>query len=139
MAGSLAKQAIQQDNVDMLFASSTPETVNAVASQAETLGTPLVCSNIPWESWYGNLGGNPQKPTLKPKWTGDVLPRRRAPRASASSPMWNRIGAKYGNNHKVAAAFPNDADGNAFRAVFPPVLKRRRATTSTCRRPTPTA
>ena len=36
-AGSLAKQAIQQDNVDLLLASSTPETVNAVASQAEAL------------------------------------------------------------------------------------------------------
>src|ERR1700761_2482943 len=59
LAGSLAKQAIQQDNVDILFASSTPETVNAVASQAETLGTPLICSNIPWEAWYANLGGNP--------------------------------------------------------------------------------
>src|SRR6202789_4209348 len=34
MAGTLAKQAIQKDNVDLLFASSTPETVNAVASQA---------------------------------------------------------------------------------------------------------
>jgi len=68
-AGTLAKQAIQQDNVDLLLASSTPETVNAVATQAETLGTPLICSNIPWESWYINLGGNPQKPTLKPKWT----------------------------------------------------------------------
>ena len=65
-AGDLAKQAIQQDNVDLLLASSTPETVNAVASQAETLGTPLVCANIPWESWYIYLGGNPQKPTLKP-------------------------------------------------------------------------
>src|SRR5579872_511897 len=42
-AGDLAKQAIQQDNVDLLLASSTPETVNAVSSQAETLGTPLVC------------------------------------------------------------------------------------------------
>ena len=67
-AGDLAKQAIQQDNVDLLLASSTPETVNAVASQAETLGTPLVCANIPWEPWYINLGGNPQKPTLKPKY-----------------------------------------------------------------------
>jgi len=121
-AGALAKQAIQQDNVDLLFASSTPETVNAVASEAETLGTPLICSNIPWESWYINLGGNPQKPTLKPKWTimfflgAEHL-------ALAFIPMWNRIGAQYGNNHKVAAAFPNDADGNAFRAVFPPILK----------------
>ena len=23
----------------------------------------------------------------------------------------------------VAAAFPNDSDGNAFRAVFPPIAK----------------
>ncbi|MGH3210815.1 MAG: ABC transporter substrate-binding protein, partial [Trebonia sp.] len=121
-AGSLAKQAIQQDNVDLLFASSTPETVNAVASQAETLGTPLICSNIPWESWYLNLGGNPQKPTLVPRHT--VMYFLGAEHlALAFAPMWNRIGEKSGNNHKVAAAFPNDADGNAFRAVFPQVLK----------------
>jgi branched-chain amino acid transport system substrate-binding protein len=121
-AGSLAKQAIQQDNVDLLFASSTPETVNAVASQAETLGTPLICSNIPWESWYVNLGGNPQKPTLTPKHT--IMYFLGAEHlALAFAPMWDRIGKTHGNNHKVAAAFPNDADGNAFRAVFPAVLK----------------
>ena len=121
-AGSLAKQAIQQDNVDLLLASSTPETVNAVASEAETLGTPLICSNIPWESWYINLGGNPQKPTLTPKYT--VMYFLGAEHlALAFAPMWDRIGQKYGNNHKVAAAFPNDSDGNAFRAVFPQVLK----------------
>jgi branched-chain amino acid transport system substrate-binding protein len=121
-AGSLAKQAIQQDNVDLLFASSTPETVNAVASEAETLGTPLVCSNIPWESWYVNLGGNPTKPTLKPKYT--VMYFLGAEHlALAYAPMWTRIGEKYGNNHQVAAAYPNDADGNAFRAAFPAVLK----------------
>jgi branched-chain amino acid transport system substrate-binding protein len=120
-AGSLAKQAIQQDNVDLLLASSTPETVNAVATEAETLGTPLICSNIPWESWYANLGGNPQKPTFKPKWT--VMYFLGAEHlALCFKPMWDRIGAKHGNNHKVAAAFPNDPDGNAFRAVFPAVL-----------------
>src|SRR5215470_3976644 len=121
-AGSLAKQAIQQDNVDLLFASSTPETVNAVASQAEALGTPLICSNVPWESWYINLGGNPQKPTLTPKHT--IMYFLGAEHLALSfAPMWSRIGEKSGNGHKVAAAFPNDADGNAFRAVFPQVLK----------------
>ncbi|TVZ06443.1 hypothetical protein EAS64_03200 [Trebonia kvetii] len=121
-AGSLAKQAIQQDNCDLLFASSTPETVNAVASQAEALGTPLICSNIPWESWYINLGGNPQKPTLAPKHT--IMYFLGAEHlALAFKPMWDRIGEKYGNNHQVAAAYPNDSDGNAFRAVFPLVLK----------------
>ena len=121
-AGSLAKQAIQQDNCDLLLASSTPETVNAVASQAEALGTPLICANIPWESWYINLGGNPQKPALKPKHT--IMYFLGAEHlVLAFKPMWDRIGAQHGNNHKVAAAFPNDSDGNAFRAVFPEVLK----------------
>src|SRR6202161_3202228 len=41
-AGDLAKTAIL-DGVDMLFASSTPETGNAGARHAESLGTPLIC------------------------------------------------------------------------------------------------
>jgi branched-chain amino acid transport system substrate-binding protein len=121
-AGSLAKQAIQQDNCDLLLASSTPETVNAVASQAETLGTPLICANIPWESWYINLGGNPQKPALTPRHT--IMYFLGAEHlALAFKPMWDKIGEKYGSNRQVAAAYPNDSDGNAFRAVFPEVLK----------------
>jgi branched-chain amino acid transport system substrate-binding protein len=121
-AGALAKQAIQGDNVDLLFASSTPETVNAVASQAEALGTPLVCSNVPWEAWYANLGGNPQKPALKPRYT--VMYFLGAEHlVLAFLPMWDRIGAQLGNNHKVAAAFPNDSDGKAFSAVFPEIAK----------------
>ena len=54
-AGDLARTAILTDHVDLLLASSTPETVNAVSSQAESLGTPLICSNIPWEPWYLSL------------------------------------------------------------------------------------
>jgi hypothetical protein len=107
-AGDLGKQAIQADNVDMLFASSTPETVNAVASQAEVLGTPLICANIPWESWYANLGGNPQKPTLTPKYT--VMYFLGAEHlVECFIPMWDRIHAELKTSRVVAAAFPNDA------------------------------
>jgi branched-chain amino acid transport system substrate-binding protein len=121
-AGTLAKQAILNDGVDLLFASSTPETVNAVASQAETLGTPLICSNVPWESWYINLGGNPLKPTLKPKYT--VMYFLGAEHLiQCFIPMWNRIHDQLHTDKVVAAAFPNDSDGNAFRAVFPPIAK----------------
>jgi branched-chain amino acid transport system substrate-binding protein len=121
-AGQLAQQAINADHVDMLLASSTPETVNAVASQAETLGTPLICSNIPWEPWYINLGGNPQKPTLKPKYV--VMYFLGAEHlVECFIPMWNRIHSQLNTNKLVAAAFPNDSDGNAFRAVFPPIAK----------------
>ena len=115
--------------MDLLLASSTPETVNAVASTAETLGTPLVCSNIPWESWYLNLfpKGNPQKATEKAEVRRHVLPRRRAP-GRGFIPMWNRIHAQLNTNKVVAAAFPNDSDGNAFRAVFPRDRQVGRAT-----------
>ncbi len=120
-AGDLARTAILSDKVDLLFASSTPETVNAVASQAETLGTPLVCSNIPWEAWYINLGGNPAKPTLKPKYV--VMYFLGAEHlAKCFIPMWDRIHAQLHTDRVVAAAFPNDSDGNAFRAVFPPIV-----------------
>jgi branched-chain amino acid transport system substrate-binding protein len=118
-AGDLARTAILS-GVDMLFASSTPETVNAVASQAETLGTPLICSNIPWEAWYPNLGGNPVKPTVKPKYV--VMYFLGAEHlVKCFIPMWNRIHSQLHTNMVVAAAFPNDSDGNAFRAVFPPI------------------
>ena len=117
-ASQLAQQAINSDRVDMLLASSTPETVNAVASTAEALGTPLVCANIPWESWYVNLHGNPQKPTLKPKYV--VMYFFGAEHlVQCFIPMWNKIHSQLGTNKVVGAAFPNDSDGNAFRAVFP--------------------
>src|SRR3984957_11088939 len=121
-AGDLARTAILGDGVNLLLASSTPETVNAVASQAESLGTPLICSNIPWEAWYINLGGNPLKPTLKPKFV--VMYFLGAEHlAQCFIPMWNRIHDQFHTNKVVAAAFPNDSDGNAFRAVFPPIIK----------------
>jgi branched-chain amino acid transport system substrate-binding protein len=121
-AGDLAKTAILNDGVDLLLASSTPETVNAVASQAESLHTPLICANIPWEAWYVNLGGNPQKPTLKPKYV--VMYFLGAEHlVKAFIPMWDRIHAQLHTNKVVAAAFPNDSDGNAFRAVFPPIAE----------------
>jgi len=121
-AGDLARTAILSDNVDMLFATSTPETVNAVATQAESLGVPLVCANIPWESWYANLGGNPASPTLKPKYV--VMYFFGAEHlAKCFIPMWNRIHSQLNTDKVVAAAFPNDPDGDAFRQVFPPIVQ----------------
>jgi branched-chain amino acid transport system substrate-binding protein len=123
-AGDLARTAILSDNVDMLFASSTPETVNAVSTQAESLGTPLICSNVPWESWYLNLfpKGNPTAATEKAKYV--VMYFLGAEHlASCFVPMWNRIHAQLHTDKVVAAAFPNDPDGNAFRAVFPAIVE----------------
>lgn len=123
-AGDRAHQAILADGVDLLLASSTPETVNAVASTAETLGTPLICANIPWESWYLNLfpKGNPQHATEKAKYV--VMYFLGAEHLiQCFIPMWNRIHGQLHTDKVVAAAFPNDSDGSAFRAVFPPIAQ----------------
>ena len=119
-AGQLASQAILTDKVDLLLASSTPETVNPVATVAEKLGTPTICGNVPWQAWYANLGGNPTpgKSTFKPTWTtmyflgvNDLC--------NAFIPMWNRIHAQLSTDKVAGCMFPNDSDGNAFRAAWP--------------------
>ncbi|MGH3194371.1 MAG: ABC transporter substrate-binding protein [Streptosporangiaceae bacterium] len=119
-AGDLTSQAILSDKVDFLVTSSTPETVNPVATKAEALGTPTICGNVPWQSWYTNLGGNPTpgKSTFKPKWVtmyflgvNDLC--------NSFIPMWDKIHAQLHTNKIVGCTFPNDDDGNAFRAAWP--------------------
>ncbi|MGH7732923.1 MAG: ABC transporter substrate-binding protein [Gemmatimonadales bacterium] len=119
-AGDLTSQAILSDKVDFLVTSSTPETVNPVATKAEALGTPTICGNVPWQSWYTNLGGNPTpgKSTFKPTWVtmyflgvNDLC--------NSFIPMWDKIHAQLHTNKIVGCTFPNDDDGNAFRAAWP--------------------
>jgi branched-chain amino acid transport system substrate-binding protein len=119
-AGQLANQAILTDKVDLILTSSTPETVNPVATVAEKLGTPTICGNVPWQAWYANLGGNPTpgKSTFKPTWVtmyflgvNDLC--------NAFIPMWNKIHSQLDTDKTVACLFPNDSDGNAFRAAWP--------------------
>jgi branched-chain amino acid transport system substrate-binding protein len=119
-AGQLASQAILTDKVDMLLASSTPETVNPVATVAEKLGTPLICGNVPWQSWYANLGGNPTpgQSTFKPKWT-TVYFLGVNDLCNTFIPMWNRIHDQLHTDKVAGCLFPNDSDGNAFRGAWP--------------------
>ena len=119
-ASQLARQLILNKNVDMLLTSSTPETVNPVAVVAQTEGVPCAATNDPWESWYAGLGGNPANPTttfqycvlyfLGLKELNDCF-----------VPMWNQIPGKTKN---VGLQYPNDADGNAFRAVMPTLMSQ---------------
>ena len=119
-ASQLARQLILSRNVDMLLTSSTPETVNPVAVVAQTEGVPCAATNDPWESWYAGLGGNPANPTttfqycvlyfLGLKELNDCF-----------VPMWKRVPGKTKN---VGLQYPNDADGNAFRAVMPTLMSQ---------------
>jgi branched-chain amino acid transport system substrate-binding protein len=119
-AGQLANQAILTDKVDLIVTSSTPETVNPVATVAEKLGTPTVCGNVPWQAWYANLGGNPTpgKSTFKPTWT-TVYFLGVNDLCNSFIPMWNRIHTQLSTDKVAGCMFPNDSDGNAFRAAWP--------------------
>jgi branched-chain amino acid transport system substrate-binding protein len=120
-ASQVARQLILNSHVDMIVTTSTPETTNPVAVVCQAQGVPCVSTVCPWESWYAGLGGNPVQPTkafqyctlfffgLK-EFQGTFIP------------MWNRIS----NDKSVACMYPNDSDGNAFRAAFIPLIKQAR-------------
>ena len=120
-ASQLARQLILNNNVDMLLTSSTPETVNPVAVVAQTEGVPCAATNDPWESWYAGLGGNPN-PT-SPKVTFQYCTLFFFGLKDLNDcfvAMWKRL--PVGDNRNVAGMWPNDADGNAFRAVLPTLM-----------------
>jgi branched-chain amino acid transport system substrate-binding protein len=62
-AATAASQLIQQDSVNFLIATSTPDTTNPVTEQAEASGVPCLNTICPWEQWYYSSSGAPN--TLK--------------------------------------------------------------------------
>jgi branched-chain amino acid transport system substrate-binding protein len=117
-AGQVAQNLILQDKVDMVLTTSTPETTNPVAAQCEKQGTPCLSTVVPWESWYGGLGGNPANPTTTIKYCTMFFFGLKEFQG-CFVPMWNRVP----NDKTVACMYPNDSDGNAFREVFEPLIK----------------
>ena len=117
-ASTVARQLILQNKVDMILTTSTPETTNPVAVAAEKLGTPCLSTVVPWESWYAGLGGNPLQPTTTFTYTTMFFFGLREFQG-CFAPMWNRVKT----NKVVACQYPNDADGNAFRGGFEPLIK----------------
>ncbi len=119
-ASQVARQLILNNNVDMLLTTSTPETTNPVAVVAQTQGVPCLSTVVPWESWYGGLGGNPApgKSTTKFAYCTMFFFGLKEFQGTFA-PMWNRVPAA---NKIVACQYPNDADGNAFRGAFIPLI-----------------
>ena len=116
-AGQVAKQLIAQSHADMLVTSSTPETTNPVANVAEAQKVPCVSTVVPWQAWYFPRQADPSKP--KPfKYTTMYFFGAEA-FGGCFVPMWNRVPT----NKVVGGMFPNDDDGNAFRAAWPGIIK----------------
>jgi len=120
LASEAARNLILNYDVDMLLATSAPETTTPVAVVAETQGVPCVSTVCPWESWYAGLGGNPAQPATTFTYATLFFFGLKQFQG-CFVPMWNRIPAA---NKNVACMYPDDADGNAFRGGFIPLMQK---------------
>jgi branched-chain amino acid transport system substrate-binding protein len=116
-ASDVAAELILGDKVDLLVASSTPDTTNPVADQAEVNEVPCITTNCPWQSYFFGRKGDPAKGFA---WTyhffwglEDAI--------GAFLALWDSAPT----NKVVGGLFPNDADGNAWgdaKLGLPPAL-----------------
>jgi branched-chain amino acid transport system substrate-binding protein len=119
-AGELAAELINTDGVDILMAHATPETTVPVAAQCEANATPCITADTPWQPWVAGLGANPGDPKTALKWSYHFF-WGLEDMAAVYMDMWNQIDT----NKKVAALYPNDADGQAFTDTahgFPAII-----------------
>ncbi|HVD02075.1 MAG TPA: ABC transporter substrate-binding protein [Candidatus Dormibacteraeota bacterium] len=113
---SQVAQDLVNSGVDMVVASSTPEVTNPVADICEANGVPSVSTIVPWESWFFGRNG---KPGVGFNFTTCFF-FGLAQFSGCFVPMWDKMGT----NKVVAGMYPNDADGGAFRANFPPLISK---------------
>ncbi|MDC0738052.1 ABC transporter substrate-binding protein [Cognatishimia sp. SS12] len=105
-AAEVAADLILGDEVDIIVAASTPDTVNPVADQAEVNEVPCITTDCPWQPYFFGRNGVPGEgfaSTYHFFWgLEDVI--------GAFLDMWGKSGVA----KSVGGLFPNDADGNAW-------------------------
>ena len=105
-AAEVAADLILSDEVDIIVAASTPETVNPVSDQAEINDVPCITTDCPWQPYFFGRNGIPGqgfKNTYHFFWgLEDVI--------GVFLEMWGKSGV----GKTVGGLFPNDADGNAW-------------------------
>lgn len=105
-AAEVAADLILSDEVDIIVAASTPDTVNPVSDQAEINEVPCITTDCPWQPYFFGRNGVPGtgfENTYHFFWgLEDVI--------GAFLDMWGGTGVA----KNVGGLFPNDADGNAW-------------------------
>lgn len=105
-AAEVASDLILRDEVDLLLAFASLETVIPVANQAETHGTPCISTVCPWQPYVYARNGDPK---VGFKWTYHFFWGLEDATSSKMS-LWNQIKT----NKIVGALCPNDSDGLAW-------------------------
>ncbi len=116
-AADVARDLINADKVDLVLASSTPDTTNPVSDQCEANGMPNVTTIVPWEAWFFGRG---KKPGESFKYS-TMFFFGMEELTDCFISMWNRTEVSKKN---VACLWPNDVDANAFRRGFPPAMAK---------------
>ena len=117
VGAQVAQDLIQNQKVDLMLATSTPETVNPVSDACEAAGVPCISTVVPWEAWYLGRGAKADQPSPF-KFTYHYCFGVEQ-FFLAYTHLWPQVTT----NKKVGVMYPNDADGNAIRAVLAPLLK----------------
>jgi branched-chain amino acid transport system substrate-binding protein len=117
-AAQVAGDLIHGQNVDLMLATSTPETVNPVADASEAAGLPYITTVVPWEAWY--FGRGAKDPTKSPFRYGYHFCFGTANFYNSYTHLWPQVKT----NKTVGVMWPNDADGNAIRAALGPMLEK---------------
>jgi len=119
-ASSAAQELILGDEVDIILATSTPDTTNPVADQAELNGVPCITNDTPWQPHFFGRQGDPAVGfdyTYHFFWgLEDII--------SVFMNQWDKVAT----NKVVGALWPNDPDGNGWshpELGFPPVMAER--------------
>ena len=114
---------INNDKCEIVIAASSPETVCPSADQAEALETPYMSVDCPMESFWVSRGKDPKVDTFN--WTYNCF-WSLYQHADAFMAAWDAINAgPVPHNKTVGIMFPNDADGNGDRTVWPARLEAR--------------
>ena len=114
-AAQVAGDLINNNKIDMMMVSSSPDTVNPVADQCEAMGTPCLSTDCPMEPYYFGRGATPDKPF---KWTylafwGNYDLMNCARTMMATIPT----------NKVVGGVWSNEVDGEARRQALTPFFK----------------
>ena len=104
-AAAVASQLVQQDGVDFLLATATPETVIPVSAQAEASGVPCVLTICPWEQWYYKSSGAAN--TFKYSYMYFLGTQE-------ETNLFASVWQKAATNHVVGGLWPDDVDGAGF-------------------------
>jgi branched-chain amino acid transport system substrate-binding protein len=104
-AATVASQLVQQNGVDFLVATATPEPVIPVSSQAEAAGVPCVLTICPWEQWYYTSGGAAKTFTYSYMYFLGT---------QEETSLFTRVWAKAPVGHVVGGLWPDDVDGAGF-------------------------